>query len=135
MGGNLPALLEALKARQMRQADLQRAIGKADREKAPRVNKTAVERAVRERLTRWRSMLTGNDGRQLLRETLVGPIRFIPDQDAALYRFEGEVALGRLFSGIASLTPFLASPSGTGFNYMPVFRGKWIDSRPARAAA
>ena len=52
------------------------------------------------------------EGRQVFREVLAGPIRFTPDRTAVAYRFRGDVALGRLFSGIAGLAPFLASPAG-----------------------
>ena len=47
-----------------------------------------LERQVRERLTRWTSMLTGHveEGRALFREMLVGPIKFTPEGDH--YRFE-----------------------------------------------
>jgi hypothetical protein len=88
-------------------------------QQAPRLDRRAVERQVRERLIHWRSMLTGEtaDGRELFREVLRGPIRFTPDLDARAYHFVGEVELGRLFSGIVSLAPFVASPTG----FEPVF--------------
>jgi len=114
MGGDMAALLAALKARHARQADLQRAIARAVREQAPRLNRTAIERQVRERMNRWRSMLTGHvaEGRDLFRQVLLGPIRFTPDTAARHYRFEGEIALGRLFTGIVALAPFGSSPTG-----------------------
>ena len=40
------------------------------------------------------------DGRQLLREILEGPIRFMPDGE--MYRFHGKAALGKLLAGAAS---------------------------------
>ena len=112
-GGEMAALLDALKTRQTRQSDLQRVIARADGQKPPQINRTSIERQVRERLTRWRSMLTthAQDSRQLFREALVGPIRFTPEKAAGVYRFEGEVALGELFTGIAGLAPFMASPT------------------------
>ena len=63
---------------------------------------------VRERAAAaWRTMLTGSveDGRQLFREILVGPIRFTPEKGAKLvYRFEGELAFERLFGGSRTCT-------------------------------
>jgi DNA invertase Pin-like site-specific DNA recombinase len=113
-GGDMMSLLAALKARQARQADLQRAIATAGRGAGLSLNRRAVERQVRERLTRWRALLTGDTaaGRELFRQVLTGPIRFTPNTAERCYRFEGEVALGRLFSGIANLAPFMASPAG-----------------------
>jgi hypothetical protein len=59
----------------------------------------AIETAVREKLATWRSLLTrqAQDGRQLLREILEGPIRFMPD--GKMYRFHGKAALGKLLAG------------------------------------
>jgi hypothetical protein len=81
----------------------------------PHVDRKAVERQVRDRLAGWRALLMSGaveDGRQLFREILVGPIRFTPEKGEKLtYRFEGEIAFDRLFSGIAGLAPFMASPT------------------------
>ena len=69
---------------------------------------------MRKRLAEWRKLLTGQTeaGRELFRQGLVGPIRFTPDATGPSYRFEGEVAIGRLFTGIAGIAPFIASPTG-----------------------
>lgn len=114
-GGELTPLMAALTVRQRKQTDLQHALQMADRERTI-VNRTAIEREVRERLARWRALLTGHveDGRELLRQVLNGPIRFTPDRDAKIYRFAGEIGLDRLFAGMAGLAPLLASPSETG---------------------
>jgi hypothetical protein len=74
---------------------------------------------VREKLTIWRSLLTASveDGRQFLREALDGPIRFTPRPTEQEYQFEGEIGLGRLFSGVAALAKAMASPTG----FEPVF--------------
>ena len=62
----------------------------------------AIETAVRDKLAAWRSLLTRQtqDGRQLLREILDGPIRFMPD--GQMYRFHGKAALWKLLAGAAS---------------------------------
>ena len=111
-------MLLALKARQARQNELQRAIAEAARVRRG-VDRRAVERQVRERLTGWRALLTGcvEDGRNPFRQVLQGPIRFTPEPDQHEYHFVGEVELGRLFMGIAALAPFVASPTG----FEPVF--------------
>jgi hypothetical protein len=76
-----------------------------------------VEQGVRRHLERWQTLLTARVevGRQLLRETLVGPLTFTPD--GRTYRFEGELSIGRLLAGMTGLPTFLASPTG----FEPVF--------------
>jgi hypothetical protein len=76
------------------------------------MTRRAVERAVRARVRDWRSLLTTQvqDGRELLRRTLVGPMKFTPIENG--YRFEGEAAIGRLLEGIVSSATLMASPAG-----------------------
>jgi hypothetical protein len=47
-------------------------------------------------LSGWHALLTRErpDGRQFMREAVVGPIRFTPEDRQ--YRFTGEVAIGRI---------------------------------------
>jgi hypothetical protein len=51
----------------------------------------------------WLSLLTRQtqDGRQLLREILEGPIRFMPD--GKMYCFHGKAALGKLLAGAVTM--------------------------------
>jgi hypothetical protein len=88
----------------------------------------------RERLTCWRALQTGHvqDGRELFRQVLDGPIRFRPDPTARVYHFAGEVELGRLFEGIAA-APCVASPSGTALLGLTVKPPKmrWLLPRAA----
>ena len=97
----VPTLLEALQARQRRRDEL---IGIAESISAAgkQADVRAIETAVRNKLAAWRSLLTRQtqDGRQLLREILEGPIRFMPD--GKMYRFHGKAALGKLLAGAAS---------------------------------
>jgi site-specific DNA recombinase len=118
-GGDLAPLLEALKTRQARQVELRAAIETADWEQAPANSRRAVEAAVRERLARWREMLTGHvaEARELLRETLAGPIRFTPRKQA--YEFAGELSLGGLLVGTICLPTNLVPVRG----FEPRFRG------------
>ena len=64
-----------------------------------RADVRAIEPAVRDKLAVWRSLLTRQtqDGRQLLREILEGPIRFMPD--GKMYRSHRQAALGKLLAG------------------------------------
>lgn len=82
-------------------------------------SRKAIERIVRERLTDWRGLLSANvqDGRELLRRTLAGPLRFTPDDQG--YRFDGEAAIGRVLEGVIGVTPFVASPAGFALSGQP----------------
>jgi hypothetical protein len=121
-GGELSSLMAALTARQERHSELQHAVQTAERARAS-VDRKAIDRDVREHLAHWRALLTGHvgDGRELLRQALNGPIRFTPDRDARVYRFAGEIGLDRLFAGIASLAPLLASPGIPSWNQLRAF--------------
>jgi hypothetical protein len=102
----MSSLLEALQARQARHGEL-RAI--LDAERAQRkllLDRRAIQRAVADRLTDWRKLLTNEHvrgGREFLRSALVGPVRFTPDGRA--YKFEGHTALGRVFEGLIPFQP------------------------------
>ncbi len=80
--------------------------------KASHFDRRAVEFDVRRRLDGWRDLLTKHtsDGRQLLRETLTGPLRFTPE--GRTYRFEGEASVGRLIAGVAGLATLMVPLRG-----------------------
>jgi hypothetical protein len=92
-----------LRACEKPRADLRAAIDAWGRVQGKRIDRAAVEAAVRSRVDDWQALLTRRTthGRQLLREMLVGPITFTPNGRA--YRFEGEASFGRLLSGEAGL--------------------------------
>ena len=60
----------------------------------------AIEAAARAKLTGWRSLLTRQtqDGRELLRQVLDGPVRFIPDGK----RIGGDSGAGPITGGRGS---------------------------------
>lgn len=69
------------------------------------LNRKTVERIVRERLKDWRALLTNNvqDGRELLRRTLAGPLRFTPEKQG--YRFEGKRRSGAYLKARSGYQP------------------------------
>ena len=91
---------------------MQAAIAAERQRQSVTLDRRAIERTVRERLTDWQVLLTDNvaDGRELLRRTLTGPLRLTPD--GRTYRFEGEAAIGRLLEGVIPVPTYLASPEG-----------------------
>ena len=60
------------------------------------------------------------DGRQLFREVLDGPIRFWPVGGQRAFRFVGKADLSLMFSGVAT---FMASPRGSVAEWNPVSAG------------
>jgi hypothetical protein len=76
------------------------------------IDPKALERRVRAKLDDWRGLLTRNlaTGRGVLRNLLVGPLRFTPvvEERRRGYPFEGAVGLDRVLSGEVSFPlPFL----------------------------
>jgi hypothetical protein len=90
-GGPLEALVSAITARQTRRDELVPAIAAAERAERHAFNRNAIAEKVRQMLADWRGLITSDvqGGRRLLRETLVGPLRFTAEGRS--YRFEGEV--------------------------------------------
>ena len=72
---------------------------------------------MRGKLEHWRRLLTSNveDGRQLLREVLVGPMRFTCQQDRRRYRFDGEAAPAPPIEwGVVGVPTYVASHRDSG---------------------
>jgi site-specific DNA recombinase len=111
-GGQLEPLLVELRARQTRRDELLEAMAVYEGANVQRFDRNAIERKVRQRIDGWRALLTKHtsEGRQLLREVLAGPLRFTPE--GRTYRFEGELAVGRLLAGMAGLTTTLVAVRG-----------------------
>jgi hypothetical protein len=114
-GGDLPPLLAALQTRQQRRQELTLALASAEQHPAPKLDRRRIEREVRRKLHDWRGLLTRNveEGRELFRQVLSGPVRLWPvEGKRRVFRFEGTADLGVLFSGVAGLATYVASPTG-----------------------
>src|SRR6267143_4228248 len=104
-GGDLPALLAALKERQAQRQRCERALIELDatarigRHEIPR-----LEREIRHRLADWRAMLRREvpEARGILRNLVVGRIVFKPRPEARVYEFSGRGSFGRLLAGTTS---------------------------------
>lgn len=83
---------------------------------------------------RWRRLLTDSveDSRQLLREVLREPLRFIADGDTHLFR--APVTTGQLIMGAVAKRregqAFVASPRGITIHDKPI-GGSWRSDRAA----
>ncbi|HSL21511.1 MAG TPA: hypothetical protein VK886_08245 [Vicinamibacterales bacterium] len=117
---NVATLRSDLRALDKKIANLTEAIEEGGAAVAPLVQQLSTRQKEREGLLialasaeapleHWRKLLTANveDGRQLLREVLEGPLRFTPEQRT--YRFEGDVATGRSVAGLVGVPPCVAS--------------------------
>lgn len=111
-GGRIDVLLTALRERQTRRDELTQLLSQIGAVPAAVPDRRTLERRVRRKLEEWRSLLTRHvqDGRQLFREVLEGPIRFWPVENERAFRFEGRADLTELFAGVAGAT-FVASPT------------------------
>jgi len=121
-GGELNSLLEAVKARQARRDELTTAIAARELFDLRRFDRKAIEAKVLDYVKAWRALLTKRveDGRQLLREVLAGPLRFTPE--GKTYRFDGEEAeIRQLLAGVASLPTVGTSPAGSDREWIQEF--------------
>ncbi len=104
-GGDLPALLQGVKDRERRRAEVQEQLAALNGcERVSRFDLHQVGRELRARLEDWRGLLCRQVGqaRQILRKLLVGRLVFTPRKDASgrYYEFTGQANLGRLLEGL-----------------------------------
>ena len=111
--GELSSLVTALQVEERRRDELGAEIiarGKID---IRLFDRCAIEAEVRRQLGRWQELLATravSDGRQLLRETLAGPLRMTPVGRS--FRFEGEVRIGHLLAGLADVCNKICNRDG-----------------------
>ena len=102
-----------LRSRQARRDKIVAAIAADDDAEALRFDRQVIERNVRGYLDGWRALLSKKqvqDGRQLLREMLAGPLTFTPQ--GRTYRFQGDVTLTGMFAGMAGVATYLVAVRG-----------------------
>jgi site-specific DNA recombinase len=111
--GELGPLLQELQTARGRREELMTTIGAPERTDVRLLDRSAIEAKVLEQLNTWRALLATKhvqDGRQLLREALAGPLRFAPE--GRTYRFEGDIALGGMLAQIAGVAPYMVAVRG-----------------------
>jgi site-specific DNA recombinase len=105
-GEAFPSIASAIQERERRRAALRSRLAHLDglAAMARRLDPETLLADLRGRLTAWQALLEQEPviARQILRKLLVGRIVFMPRPDAPTphYEFTGEVAYGRLFSGL-----------------------------------
>jgi site-specific DNA recombinase len=117
-GGDLPVLVDAIRTREVKRAELEQAIGKL-KTQAPLPDRTSLRAQLRKRLEDWRGLLRRRpqQGQQILQRLIRGRITFMPQQSerGRYYAFRATGTLTKLLSG---LVQNVASPTG----FEPVFR-------------
>ena len=115
-GGELGALVEALKARDGRRQALQRELARCGA--AERIDVRQIRQEARRRLVDWRGLLQAETvkSRQMLKKLLAEPLRARPFEDDAGRGWEltGRASLGGLISGVVGVANTGASPTGIG---------------------
>jgi site-specific DNA recombinase len=112
-GGEFAPLLDQLRGARARRDELTALVAELERTDVRQFDRRAIEHSVHRHLETWQALLTTThveDGRQLLREVLAGPLRFTPDERT--YRFEGCAAFGGLLAGMADVATNLVAVRG-----------------------
>ena len=105
-GAALAPIVAKRHARQAEREDLLKAIAAADAAETLQVDRQTVERTVLSQIDKWRQLLAA-DGRQVLREALVGPLRCRPV--AREYHFDGRTATGKIIADSVGDVSYLLS--------------------------
>ncbi|MEN3339851.1 MAG: site-specific recombinase [Acidobacteriota bacterium] len=110
-GGELDSLLDKLRECEKRRADVRAAIENRHRVQGQQVDRAKLEANVRRRVEGWRDLLNRRPAqrREVLRQTLAGPITFTPS--GRVYRFRGEASFGALV-GEASVATYMVPLRG-----------------------
>ena len=114
-GGDLPALLAAVKERQDRRERWEMLIELDAMSRIGRSELSCLEREIRHRLADWRAMLRREvpEARELLRNLIVGRVAFTPRPETRVYEFSGRGSFGRVLAGTTSPVS-VVTPAGFG---------------------
>ena len=102
-GSDIPALAAALKARELRRAQLQRELDAVDaRERLTAFDSAATARELRRRVDEWHGLVRRNTpiARQVLDRLLADRITWTPRRDDGIYEYAGRLQFDRLLTGI-----------------------------------
>ena len=137
-------MLGAIREREMRRAELRRAIEASSRAVAQLPDLPTARAELVGRLSEWRTLLRGHveQGQQLLKPLIDGRLVMTPDNDSdgPYYRFRGLGSWWNLLAGVgptwrpivAALRPqMVASPAGFDTRYPDNFEGIWVSDRAA----
>src|SRR5262249_24999326 len=118
-GGDLPALVDAIKVREQRKRQLQEELAGLDGlQRVADIDLQQLQSELQARLADWQGLLTRQVpvARQIIKKLLSGRLVFRRREDGS-YEFSGQATLGRVIAGLAC-TKAVVAP--TGFD--PVFQ-------------
>jgi DNA invertase Pin-like site-specific DNA recombinase len=126
-GGDIPTLIDALKAREAERAALQQQLREREQIAAlVRVDVKKIERELTAKLDDWKALLRRQvpQARQVLKKLLCGPIRFSPQRDEKqwFYDFSATIAIGPMLAGTV-FAMSVASPAGFPLLWTVEFEG------------
>lgn len=109
--------MSAIRQREAEKLAAERELSALERTtKAAAWDPATIERDLRARLIEWRELLRRQipQARQVLKKLLAAPLKFTPcrDGDSRYYEFTAQIAVGRVFNGIA-VASMVASPRGS----------------------
>ena len=128
-GGDVPALVDAIKTQDVRRCTLQQRLKELQR--APVAFDHQLERRLRVAVTEWRGALGRQVGqaRQIVTKLLAGRLTFVPERRNGLsgFRFQATGTVDKLIAGVVpgSLSTLQAgvSPRGIVNGWKRVFQG------------
>jgi len=126
-GGDIPALVTALKDRSQQQEDYRKRLTRLLRVSSKGLSDESVRATLHAKLEDWRGLLQRHvpQARQVLKKMLKGSLLFHPKDEGSgrYYEFTGEGALDKILVGVAN--PFwVTSPPGLADVCIAEVRGK-----------
>ena len=112
-GGEAATLVAAMRDRERQAASVRQELAAMERPRRTDTTMPTLQRAMRQRLTEWRTVLRAHvpQARQMLRKLIDGRINFTPDTELRRYRFVIPGTLGLFFKGLVD-PQMVASPNG-----------------------
>ena len=113
-GASLPPLVTAMTDRHARAEEIRAQIAAVQAYAARRLSPLVIRRRVEGKLKEWRELLGRQAGptRELLRDTLLEPIRFEPIPGRKAVRFTVRASVAAAIEGLVELPLSVASPPG-----------------------
>jgi hypothetical protein len=122
-GGDLPALVEAIKVREERKRRLQEELaGLEGLQRVASIDLGQLQSELQARLSDWQDLLNRQVpvARQIIKKLLTGRIIFRQREDGT-YEFSGQATLGRIIAGLACtktvVAPYLKALRRQAFSY------------------
>ncbi len=137
-GGDLPALVQAIKEREGQRARCERDLAALDAAaRAGRLDTRRTEAEIRRRLLDWQGLLARQpaEARQILQVFLVGRLTFTPIPDERRYALTGEGTFERLLLAVDNRSIAVVTPAGFVRSCRRSSRGRCWSRDPSRVGS